>query len=63
MNAIKAVGDSPVVQGIGQAMKVISDVKEVAGTVVGAFLGPVAKTALKVSNISRMQLARIISLL
>jgi hypothetical protein len=47
VNAAKAIGESKVVQGVGQTFKVLSDIKQVAGTVVGTFLGPAGKIALK----------------
>ena len=49
LNAAKAIGESKVVQGVGQTFKVLSDIKQVAGTVVGTFLGPAGKLAVKVS--------------
>ncbi|KAF8960466.1 hypothetical protein BDZ97DRAFT_1310583 [Flammula alnicola] len=48
MNAVKAIGNSPITKAVGHLMQGLADVKEVLGTIVGAFLGPAAKAALKV---------------
>jgi len=45
----KAVGEAPVVQAVGQVMKTIADIKQVASTVVGAVFGPEAKYATKLA--------------
>jgi len=47
IEAVKAIGNSGIVKAIGNLMAGISDVKEVLGTIVGSFLGPEAKIALK----------------
>jgi len=47
MKAIIAVGNAPITKAIGNLMAGIADIKEVIGTIAGAFLGPEAKVALK----------------
>lgn len=49
MKSVAAIGNAPITKAIGNLMAGISDVKEVLGTILGAFLPPVAKAALKVS--------------
>jgi hypothetical protein len=49
MKAVVAIGNAPITKAIGNLMAGISDVKQVLGTILGAFLPPVAKAALKVS--------------
>jgi hypothetical protein len=49
MTAVAAIGNAPITKAIGNLMAGISDVKEVLGTILGAFLPPVAKAALKAS--------------
>lgn len=48
MEAVKAIGNSPITKAVGQLMQGLADVKQVLGTIAGAFLGPAAKAALKV---------------
>ncbi|KAF8886619.1 hypothetical protein CPB84DRAFT_1827044 [Gymnopilus junonius] len=47
MQAIVAIGNAPITRAVGQLMKGLADVKQVIGTIVGAFLPPPAKLALK----------------
>ena len=49
MKAVVAIGNAPITKAIGNLMAGISDVKEVIGTILGSFLSPAAKAALKVS--------------
>lgn len=49
MNAIVAIGNAPITKAIGNLMAGLADVKEVLGTILGSFLSPAAKLALKVS--------------
>jgi len=49
LNAVKAIGNAPITKAIGNLMQGLADAKEVLGTIVGAFLGPEAKAALKVA--------------
>lgn len=49
MKAITAIGNAPITKAIGNLMAGLSDVKEVIAKILGAFLGPEAKAALKVS--------------
>lgn len=48
MKAVVAIGKAPITKAIGNLMAGLSDVKEVIGTILGSFLSPVAKAALKV---------------
>ena len=48
MSAVIAIGNAPITKAIGNLMAGISDVKQVLGTILGAFLSPAAKAALKV---------------
>ncbi|KAF5368764.1 hypothetical protein D9615_010400 [Tricholomella constricta] len=47
LEAVKAVGNSPILKAIGHLMQGLADVKQVVSTIVGAMLGPPAKAALK----------------
>ena len=47
MESLQALGNSPILNGIGQFFKVIQDIVEVVPTIAGAFLGPEARLALK----------------
>jgi hypothetical protein len=49
MQAVIAIGNAPITKAIGNLMAGLSDVKEVLGTILGSFLPPEAKLALKVS--------------
>ena len=49
MKSVAAIGNAPITKAIGNLMAGISDVKEVIGKILGSFLSPVAKAALKVS--------------
>ena len=49
MKSVAAIGNAPITKAIGNLMAGISDVKQVLGTILGAFLPPVAKAALKAS--------------
>ena len=53
MTAVKAIGNAPITKAIGQLMQGLADAKEVLGTILGAFLGPEAKLALKVRLIEQ----------
>lgn len=52
MKAIQAIGNAPITKAIGNLMQGLADAKQVLGTIVGSFLGPEAKLALKVSYLS-----------
>ena len=47
---IAAVGNAPITKAFSNLMQGLADVKEVAGTIVGAFLPAPAKAALKVKS-------------
>ncbi|KAG6918839.1 hypothetical protein DXG01_011244 [Tephrocybe rancida] len=49
LDAVAAVGNAPITKAIGNLMKGIATLKEVAGTIAGAVLGPQAKAALKIA--------------
>lgn len=49
MKSVAAIGNAPITKAIGNLMAGISDVKEVIGKILGSFLSPAAKAALKVS--------------
>ena len=49
MKGVIAIGNSTITKAIGHLMSGLSDLKEVLPTILGAFLGPEAKAALKVS--------------
>jgi hypothetical protein len=48
MQGVAAIGNAPITKAIGNLMEGLADVKEVAGTIIGAFLPAPAKAALKV---------------
>ena len=47
MQGLQALGNSPILNGMGQFFKVISDIIEVVPTIAGTVLGPEARLALK----------------
>lgn len=49
LKSVAAIGNAPITKAIGHLMQGIADVKEVLGTILGTFLGPEAKLALKVA--------------
>ncbi|KAM6503636.1 hypothetical protein JOM56_000579 [Amanita muscaria] len=49
LKSVAAIGNAPITKAIGHLMQGIADVKEVLGTILGTFLGPEAKLALKAS--------------
>jgi len=49
MKAIQAIGNAPITKAMGNLMQGLADAKQVLGTIVGSFLGPEAKLALKVA--------------
>ena len=48
MKSVAAIGNAPITKAIGNLMAGISDVKQVLGKILGSFLSPAAKAALKV---------------
>jgi hypothetical protein len=50
IQGVAAIGNAPITKAIGNLMQGLADVKEVAGTIVGAFLPAPAKIALKVKS-------------
>ena len=50
IQGVAAIGNAPITKAIGNLMQGLADVKEVAGTIIGAFLPAPAKAALKVKS-------------
>jgi hypothetical protein len=48
IHGVAAIGNPPITKAIGNLMEGLADVKEVAGTIIGAFFPAPAKAALKV---------------
>lgn len=52
IEAVAAIGNAGITKAIGGLMQGIATVKQVAGIIAGAVLGPQAKAALKVGMIA-----------